>query len=99
MSSSTAEPSGFSSLFEAAVREYETQTRIKLTEHPLSARLKECHSVHDVTKCLEDHTQAFRKFRGNDGKVAKLLRGVVHVLHTLSTSSVLGEGVGLVRWK
>ena len=79
------------------MREYEIQTGTKLMKHPLAAKLKKCHSVDDITKCLADYTRAFRKFRGNDGKVAKLLRSVVHVLHTLSTSTVLGEGVSLVR--
>jgi hypothetical protein len=37
------------------------------------------------------------EFRGDDGRVMKSLKRAVHVLHALSTSTTLGEGIGLVR--
>jgi hypothetical protein len=37
------------------------------------------------------------KFRGDDSKVMKSLKRVIDVIHTLSTSTILGEGIGLVR--
>jgi len=36
-------------------------------------------------------------FPGDGGKVMTLLKRVVHVLNALSTSTMLGEGIGLVR--
>ncbi|KAH8994004.1 hypothetical protein EDB92DRAFT_350268 [Lactarius akahatsu] len=57
--------------------------------------LQGCNSANAISDVLQEQAQAFHEFRGNDGKVIQWLKRAVHVLHTLSTSSVLGEGVGL----
>ena len=89
--------SRFKPLFEAALMEYEAQTRTKLVDHPFYVKLNTCNSVQSITTTVLDQAQAFRRFRGDDGKVMKCLKGAIHALHTLSTSGVLGGGISLVR--
>ena len=45
---------------------------------------------------LQQQARPLSAFPGDSGKVMKLLKRVVHVLHALSTSTTLGEGIGLV---
>ena len=88
--------SSFQLLFNAALQDYENQTGTKLDEHPLAEQLKGCDSVNSITSVLQDHARKFHEFRGEDGKIMKSLKCAVHVLYTLSTSTALGEGIGLV---
>ncbi len=85
-------------LFEAALKDYESQTGIALAEHPLAERLQECHSVDSITAVLHEQTQAFNEFRGKE-KVIKLLKNAVSVLYNLSACAKLGEVIGVVRLK
>ena len=86
----------FQALFDAALEEFEKQTGTSLARHPLAIKLDACETVESINACLQEQAKAFRRFRGDDGKVTKCLKGVVHVLHKLSTTGVLGEGIGLV---
>ena len=88
--------SHFQPLFEAALREYEVQAETKLVDHPFYIQLNTCKTVNSITKIFLDQAQAFRQFRGDDGKVMKCLKGTVNVLCTFSTG-VFSEGIGLVR--
>jgi hypothetical protein len=90
--------SGSSVLFEAALRDYETQTGIALAKHPLAERLQQCHSVESITAVLHEQTQAFNEFRGKE-KVMKLLKNAVSVLYKLSACAKLGEVIGVVHLK
>jgi hypothetical protein len=85
-------------LFEAALRDYESQTGIALAKHPLAERLQECHSVDSITAVLHEQTQAFNEFRGKE-KVIKLLKNSVSVLYKLSACAKLGEVIGVVHLK
>ncbi|KAI9463784.1 hypothetical protein F5148DRAFT_1376995 [Russula earlei] len=85
----------FRSLFEAALDDYEKRTGTKLVDHPLSMRLMTCRSVESITAVLQEQVQAFRKFRGDDSKLMKSLKCTVHVLHSLSNSTLLGEAIGI----
>jgi len=89
-------PSSFKVLLDAALQDYEKQTGTKLPNHPFAKRLKKCDSVDSMASVLQDHAQAFLKFRGEGGKIMKTLKSTTQVLSTLS-DAVLGEGVGLVR--
>ena len=89
--------SSLQALFDAALQDYEKQTRLKLVDHPLSKELENCHSVDTVMNVLQQQGRSLTKFRGADGKITRSLWRVVHVLHALSTSTALGEGIGLVR--
>ena len=84
-------------LFEAALESYESQTGMKLIDHPLARQLENCNSIESFTAVLQEQAQLFSQFRGDNGKVMRSLKSVVHVLHVLSTSTSLGEGIGLVR--
>jgi hypothetical protein len=91
--------SSFQSLFDAALQDYATQTGTKLDDQPLAKQLQDCDSVDAVSSLLQSQAQRFHGFRGEDGKIMKSLKSVVNVLYNLSTSGVLGEGVGIVRPK
>ena len=91
--------SNIPALFETALREYEKQAGTNLLNNHLVTRLQSCNSVDEISTVIQEHAQAFHKFRGSDGRVTTWLKRSVHVLHTLSTSSALGAGVGLVRYK
>ena len=96
-SSTSQATSSFQDLFNAALRDYENQTETKLVEHPFAKQLEECDSVDSIVAILQEQAQTFRKFRGEDGKIMKSLKSSVDVLCTLSNSTLLGEGIGLVR--
>ena len=93
-----ASESNLQSLFETALKEYEKQAGTNLLDNRIIINLQSCESAEDISTILQEQAQAFHKFRGNDGKLTRWLKRTVHVLHTLSTSSVLGAGVGLVRY-
>jgi hypothetical protein len=88
--------SSFRSLFNVALRDYENQTGTKLVDHPFAKQLEKCDSVESISSALQEHARRFCEFRGEDGKITKSLKCAVQVLYTLSTSTVLGEGIGIV---
>ena len=95
-------PSPFESLLNAALYDYAKQTGKKLEHHSLTKKLKKCDSVDSATAVLEDYQEyakAFRKFRGDQGKVMRPMKRAVYSLFTLSSSTVLGEAVALVCLK
>src|SRR6266567_270792 len=91
-SSSTLEP-----LFQAALQRYEQQTGEKLIDHPLAQKLEQCNSVESITEVLQEQAQAFKEFRRVESKVMKPLKGIVHILHTVSTNGTLRKAISLVR--
>jgi len=88
--------STFQVLFDTALQDYEKQTGTKLADHPLAKQLEVCDTVGSITDFLQERTRTFREFRGEDGKLMRSLKRVVHVLYSLSASTVLGEGIGIV---
>ena len=97
MSQSTS--STFQDLFNAALQDYENQTGTRLLGHPFARQLQECDSIDSITTLLQEQAINFREFRGDDGKLMKSVKCSVDVLYVLSNSTVLGEGIGLVRLK
>ena len=97
--SDASSSSSFRSIFDAALQDYTNQTGTRLDEHPFAAQFETCRSVESISSILQQHAQAFREFRGEDGKIMKSLKSTVNVLYTFSVSAVLGEGIGLVRLK
>ena len=91
--------SSFQGLFNAALQDYENQTKTKLVEHPLAKKLEACDSVDSITAILQQQAQVFGGFRGDDGKIMKSLGSSVGVLYTLSNSTILGQAIGLVVHK
>ena len=86
-------------LYNSALQDYATQTGTSLVDHPFAKRLEKCDSVDSISSLLQENVRRFGEFRTEDGKIVKSLKCAVHVLYTLSTSAVLGEGIGLVRPK
>ena len=84
-------------LFESALEEFEKRVGTNLLQHQIIDKLANCQSADSVIDVLQDEAQAFHHFRGDDGKLMTWLHRTVNVLHTLSTGSILGEGIGLVR--
>jgi hypothetical protein len=89
--------SSFQGLFNAALQDYENQTGTRLVDHPFAKQFEACDSVDSITAILQEQAQIFREFRGDDGRPMKSLKCSIDVLHSLSTSTVLGEGIGLVH--
>ena len=85
------------SLFEAALDEFEKRAGTNLLQHQIIDKLVNCQSADAIIDVLQEEAQAFRNFRGDDGKLMTWLKRTVNVLYILSTSSILGEGIGLVR--
>jgi hypothetical protein len=85
-------------LFEAALNEFEKRVGTNLVQHHIIDKLVNCDSADSVIDVIQEQTQheAFRNFRGDDGKLMTWLRRTVSVLYTLSTSDVLCEGISLV---
>jgi len=86
-------------LYNSALQDYTTQTGTNLIDHPFAKRLEKCESVESISSLLQENVRRFREFRREDGKITKSLKCAIHVLHTLSTGTVLGDVVGLVRPK
>ena len=84
------------SLFETALNEFEKRAGSNLVQHQVIDRLMNYESADSVIDVLQEQAQAFRNFRGDDGKLMTRLKRTVNALCTLSTSGVLGEGIGLV---
>jgi hypothetical protein len=84
------------SLLETALNEFEKRAGSNLVQHQIVDKLVNCESADSVIDVLQEQAQAFRNFRGDDGKLMTWLKRTVNVLYTLSTSGVLGEGIGLV---
>ena len=84
------------SLFEAALNDFQNRTGSNLVQHQIIDKLVNYESADSVIDVLQEQAQAFRNFRGDDGRVMTWLKQTVNVLHGLSTSGVLGEAVGLV---
>ena len=97
MSQIPSTTSDLQELFEGALKEYEGRAGTKLLEHELAIKLKSCDSANTIVEVLQTEAQKFHNFCGDNGKVMKWLKRTVHVLHTLSTSGLVGQGVGLVR--
>jgi hypothetical protein len=87
--------SSFQALFGAALQDYETRTGISLVNHPFAKKLEECHSLDSIDAILQEQAKGFCKSRGDNGRLMKSVKCSIDVLYTIS--SVLGEGVGVVR--
>jgi hypothetical protein len=88
--------SRFQELFESALREYETKTKISLATHSLAQELENCHSVESITTLLQDQARTLGEFRGRD-RIMESIRSTVSFLDRLSAVAAFGDGIGLVR--
>jgi hypothetical protein len=93
--SDQSESSPLQVLFEAALQDYEKQTGIPLTNHPLAEKLQNCDIAESVVAVLHEQTQAFSEFREKDG-VLKSLEKTVSVLCKLSAAANFSQVIDLV---
>ena len=91
-------PSRLQTLFELALRDYETHTKISLAEHPLAQKLEDCHSIESITTLLQDQARSFGEFRARD-RMTKSIKSTTSFLYKLSAIAALGDDMGLVRQK
>jgi hypothetical protein len=98
MSQQSSGSSQFRALFESALQDYQTQTGITLSEHPLAIQLEDCHSAGFIVAFLRDQARSLGDFKGRD-KIIKSIEGTVSVLCRLSATAALGDAMGLVRQK
>ena len=73
-------------LFAASLEEYEEQTGIVLSKHPLTEQLRYSDSAESVIAILQEQVSACSEFGGTD-RVTKSLSSIVSVMCTLSVSS------------
>jgi hypothetical protein len=90
--------SSFQSPPNAALRFYAAQTGTQLNDHSLYKELENCDSAELISSVLQEHAHGFPEF-GEDGKIIKSLKSVVHVIYELSTITVLGDGINIVCLK
>jgi len=91
-------PSDFRVLFESALQDYQKQTGIILTEHPMAQRFQNCYTVESITALLQGQTQVLGERKGSD-RMTKSLNSVVSVMCSLSAFTALGSATDLVRRK
>ncbi|KAI0295152.1 hypothetical protein B0F90DRAFT_1206094 [Multifurca ochricompacta] len=90
----TTSCSNFQSVFNAALKAYEKQTKKDLLAHPLAAQLQACKSPGAILEVLHEKVQEFDQSQNEDERLARWLNPTVNVL--CAFSAALGEGVGLV---
>jgi hypothetical protein len=88
----------FLSLFESALRAYESKTGIALAEHPLAVRLQSCRSAESITAVLQCQVHAFSEF-GGYRRIMRSVTSIVSILIALSTTGPFSDALGLVRHK
>ena len=89
-------PNRYEVFFESALQDYEEQTGIPLSKHPLAEQLQNCQSVESITTLLQEQARAFNDFQGGD-KIMKSLKSVVSALSRVSAVAAVGHNVGVVR--
>ncbi|KAH9015879.1 hypothetical protein EDB85DRAFT_786518 [Lactarius pseudohatsudake] len=100
-SSTTATPSDFKSILDAALSaslsEYKKKTGKELLDHPLAAEVQRCDSVDAILAIIQGQANAFQQFRDGDrGQWQRLMRRINPVVDFLFTfSATLSEGVAL----
>ena len=94
--SDNLQSSRLEALFESALHDYEQQTGIPLTKHPLAEQLQNCQSVDAVTTLLQEQARAFKDFR-DSGRIMKSLKSLVSALSRVSAVASLGHNIGVVR--
>jgi hypothetical protein len=72
-------------LIAASLQEYERETGIALSKHPLAEQLRYPGSTESVIAILQEHVLACSEFGGTD-RITESLSNVVSVLYTLSVS-------------
>ena len=89
--------SSFHSIINSALKAYEKRTKKNLLSHPLAEQLQTCNSPDAILLVLQQQVQDINQSQSGDETLTKWLDPTVKVLYAFT--GVLGEGVGLVRFK
>ena len=92
--STSAAPSRFQTIFDAAVKSYEKQTKKDIHTHPLAAQLQSCTSTGAIRTLLQDQVREFDQTHSGDERLTKWLSPTVNVL--CAFSAAISGGVSLV---
>jgi hypothetical protein len=90
-----AASSRFQTIFQAALKSYQKQTKKDILAHPLTSQLNTCDSTSAIIAVLLDQVREFDKSRVGDERLTKWLGPTVNVL--CAFSATVSGGVGLVR--
>ena len=91
---SSGSESRFHTIFQAALRSYQQQTKKDLLEHPLASQLQSCNSNTAIRALLQAQVREFDKSHSGDERLTKWLDPTVNVL--CAFSAAVSGGVGLV---
>ncbi|KAF8263992.1 hypothetical protein EI94DRAFT_1832014 [Lactarius quietus] len=95
-STTAASSSGsrFQAIFEAAIKDYQKQTKKGLLDHPLASQLQSCNSTTAIISILQDQVREFDKSHSGDERLTKWLGPTVNVINAFSAT--ISGGVSLV---
>jgi hypothetical protein len=91
---SSASESRFRTIFQAALKSYQKETRTDLLAHPLASQLQSCNSTTAIHALLQEQVREFDKLHCGDERLTKWLGPTVNVL--CAFSGAVSGGVGLV---
>lgn len=89
-------PPELKALFETALNEFEKRAGTSLAQNQIVTRLAACGSADSVIDVLQEQAQAFRNFRGDNGKIMTWVKRTVNVVYALSTSEMLSGAISTV---
>ena len=87
--------SHFQTIFQAALKSYQKQTKKDILAHPLASQLQDCNSTASVLTILQDQVRQFDNSHSGDERLTKWLGPTVNVLNAFSAT--ISVGVSLVR--
>jgi len=77
------------------LQDYESNTGVKLAEHPLAMQLLNYRFIEPITTLLRQQARDFSDFRGYE-RIMKLVESIVSNLSALSGIGALGGPIGQV---
>ena len=93
--STSASSTNFESIFAAALKEYNRQTKEDIASHPLAAQLRSCDSPNAIFTVLQTQVQTFDQSQSANERWTKLLDPTVNVLYAFS--GLLANVIGAVN--
>jgi len=86
------------SLFEDALKQFESRTGTNLIQHQVFNKLLACESIESIVDILQEHWKPMTLCTslGDYSTLTKWIERTVHILHSLSTNSMIVNGVSSV---
>ena len=92
--STSALPSNFVPIFNAALESYKRKTKKDLASHPLLPTLQSCDSPEAILTVLREQIPVLNQSQNGDDGLTKWVTPTINVLYAFS--DMLGQGIGLV---